>query len=1512
MSAFRNLLATLRSNAQSEREKGNYFERLVRVYLTHEPYYADLYGGKVWLWEDWRREWLRRGNADPETDHGIDLVAETADGELHAIQAKFYSDDATLTMGDFSTFIALSSQKHFARSLIFLTATKATSHLREALTGQKTPVTLISSFDLEASKIDWASYLPSNETVRLRNIKTPRDYQEKAINDALRGLQSADRGKLIMACGTGKTFTALRLAERQAGRGGAVLFLVPSLNLLSQTLTEWTQEAAIPLHSYAVCSDSEVGKKRASDDDFELLIHELQYPATTRPEMLSRAFASRHDGEHLSVIFSTYHSIDVLHRAQQNHGLPDFDLIVCDEAHRATGATFDGQDESAFVKVHDNAAIRGKKRIYMTATPRVYGEKARTKADEDGGVVLYSMDDEENFGKTLHTLTFSEAVHKGILCDYKVIVLTVSEDHISRSLQKLLADAANSINVNDAAKIVGCWRALSKMDSQDDLVVDPKPMRRAVAFAQVIELQKGARTRKISSKHIAAQFQAVVEEYRRELIAEEPESVDAISRLRCEAHHVDGGMGATEKNEKLAWLKSEPPEDTCRILSNVRCLSEVVDVPALDAVLFLTPKNSQVDVVQSVGRVMRRPPGGGKKLGYVILPVVIPSGVAPEEALNDNKTYRVVWEVLQALRSHDDRFEAMINRMRFDGQDKNRMEVIAVTDGLKRKTKPGSDDEKRRKKRDQARKTNMLGNDAPKPKPEPEPEQIAFEFGEIERAILAKVVQKCGSRLYWEQWASDIARIAATHITRLQTILDDPRNVAEQAAFDAFLAGLRADINESVTRGEAVEMLAQHLITRPVFEALFEGYNFIQMNPISRAMQGVLAVLERHHLEKEAETLTRMYESVQRRAQDTKTVAGKQRLVVELYDKFFRNAFPKMAKRLGIAYTPVEVVDFILHSINDALQSEFGQTLGSRNVHIIDPFAGTGTFITRLLQSGLIAPEELPWKYQNAIHANEIMLLAYYIAAINIEAVYHSIVGGEYQPFAGICLTDTFNLPTSEKDDLSTLGQENNSARLKRQRGLDIRVIMGNPPYSAGQKSANDNNQNLVYPYLDKRITETYSVSSKATSTKNLLDSYIRAIRWASDRIRDRGVIGFVSNAGWLDSNSADGLRKCLAEEFCSIHVFHLRGNQRTSGERSRQEGGKIFGGGSRAPIAIYLLVKNPQASEQGKILFHDIGDYLTREEKLARIDEFKSIAGIAAADGWMRIAPDAHHDWLRQRDSGFGEFIVLGDKKDKDKTTIFDTYSLGINSNRDAWVYNSSRKTVSTNMENSIAFYNEEMKRYEIACSGKQKKRRPKVMDIVNTDKTRIAWPSSLVEDAGRFKLGAYCQKALVVSMYRPFQKQWLYYDEMFNHRVGQMPRIFPNSVIKNRIITMTAKGAHSYSCLMSDSLVDLNSMNAGAQCFPEYIYEKNPENIEKYLDNFDDPGIISAQHSTAQHSTAQHSTAQHPLPLNPRKNLVICLSLSPKKGFSVLMTDTLPDLHLIGDAQCFPMFLYDTEERQ
>jgi len=1402
MTALSSLLDHYRQSSVSEREKGTYFEELMLCYLRNEATYRDLYSD-VWTYG----EWAALQGLD-KRDAGIDLVAKVdGTGEMHAIQCKLYAEDYRLQKSDIDSFFTASGKKPFTHRVIVSTTNHWSTHAEEALRDQQPPVSKIDLTDLENSQIDWAQYQPKASPV-LKVKKQLRPHQQQALDAVTTGFQTASRGKLIMACGTGKTFTSLKIAETLAGRGKRVLFLVPSLSLLSQSLTEWTQESAIPLHSFAVCSDSDVGKKRQKDDDIvQTFTHELRYPATTEPGRLATEMAKRHDAAHMSVVFSTYHSIDVIHQAQQVHGMANFDLIVCDEAHRTTGATFDDEDESNFVKVHDAAYIQATKRLYMTATPRIYGDTAKAKA-EQGSVALCSMDDEALYGPELHVITFSEAVRRGLLVDYKVIVLSVEESHVSRRIQSLLKDENNQLKVDDAAKIIGCWKALAKQGLAEELNGDSEAMKRAVAFCQVIEVSKGAKTHKVSSKNIASMFQAVVEAY------QATEADEAASTLACEAEHVDGSMNASQKEAKLAWLKADAAEDTCRILSNVRCLSEGVDVPALDAVLFLTPRNSQVDVVQSVGRVMRNAPG--KKRGYVVLPVVIPAGVEPHEALNDNKTYAVVWQVLQALRSHDDRFDAMVNKLDLIGRDTSKMEVVAITDKIQKKAeKP-----KGSKNKDAGKGGFSIGEPAPKRYGKEDQASLPFEIGEIEKAIYAKLVQKVGNRHHWEDWANDIAKIARTHIDRITAIVEDPANEKERAAFNTFAGELRDDLNGSISDGEVIEMLAQHLITKPVFDALFEDYSFAQHNPMSLAMQGVLDVLQEHRLDKEADTLQRFYDSVKMRAAGIDNAAGKQKIVVELYDKFFRNAFPKMTERLGIVYTPVEVVDFIIHSVAHILETEFGQTLGSKGVHIIDPFTGTGTFITRLLQSGLIAPEHLPHKYKHEIHANELVLLAYYIAAINIEAVYHGIVGGEYQPFEGICLTDTFQM--YEKEDLVDALLVDNSARRKRQKKLDIRVIIGNPPYSVGQRSENDNNDNVAYPGLDGRIRSTYAERSDAVLAKGLYDSYIRAIRWASDRVGASGVIGFVTNASFLDTATFDGLRRCLSDEFSSIYVFHLRGNQRTAGELSRREGGKVFGSGSRAPIAISLLVKNPVAKQNGQISFHDIGDYLSREDKLSRIESLGSIAAITAEDGWQTITPDVHGDWLKQRDDSFLEHMVLGDKKGNGPA-LFETFSLGVVTNRDAWCYNASKAGVTSNMTRMIAFYNAEADRLSHAHPGLDKKQREALLDdFINSDAAQIAWTRSLKQDLAKDKRIAFDPTCLVPGLYRPFTKQWLYFNRQLNEMVYQMPRIFPDVTAKNVVIGVSASDSRSaYSVFISDHVTSLHAVDmVGSQYFPLYLY--------------------------------------------------------------------------------------------
>lgn len=1388
MSDFRTLLKSFRDAAKSEREKGSYFERIAVDFIKNDPGMAQEYED-AWLFSEWAK-----ANGWDGRDTGIDAVAKLRDdGGYCAIQCKFYREGHRIAKADIDSFFTASGKNPFVRRLIIDTTDAPWSgNAEEALNGQQIETTRIGLDRLSESPIDWATYL-REEKIEVAPKKQLRPHQRDALDCVRDGLAEADRGKLIMACGTGKTFTGLKIAEAMVGAGRSVLFLVPSLSLMSQTIREWTIDSETPLASFAVCSDVQVGKRRKNNDDVaEVEAHDLDYPATTNASKLA-AKVAKAAPDRMTAVFATYQSLPVVAAAQAQHGMAEFDLIICDEAHRTTGASFPGQEDSNFIKVHDQSFLQGRKRVYMTATPRVFGDSVKGKAAE-ASVELCSMDDESMFGKTLFARGFGWAVENQLLTDYKVIVLAVDEAMVSSSMQNRLADGTSELKLDDATKIIGCYKALTKNGLSDDVAADPEPMQRALAFCKDIA----------SSKLIKDEFAAVIKDY---LASEEGQETEAgRAPLGCELQHVDGTYNAKERTRALEWLKEDTGGEVCRILTNARCLSEGVDVPALDAILFMHPRKSQIDVVQSVGRVMRR--AAGKRMGYIILPIGVPAGMTPEDALKDNERYRVVWDILNALRSHDERFDSTINKMGLGVDVSDQIEIIAITNKLP--TKPGAAKGKANIGHGSAGGDDE--SDEGKRRDSGSTQHELFVFDEFAKAIMAKIVKKCGKRDYWEDWATDIAKIAQTHITRITTtVAKEGSN--EREAFESFLAEIRDDLNDSISESDAIEMLAQHIITKPVFEALFDDHSFARNNPVSVAMQSVLDVLQEQNLEKEAEALQSFYESVRRRATGIDSAEAKQRIIVELYDKFFRKAFPRMTEKLGIVYTPVEIVDFIIRSVDEVLRSEFAQHLGSEGVHIIDPFTGTGTFITRLLQSGLIAPEDLQRKYRHEIHANEIVLLAYYIAAINIEAVYNSISAGNYEPFDGICLTDTFQL--YEKDDLVSALMEDNGSRRKRQKSLPIKVIIGNPPYSAYQDSTNDNNAKVSYPNLDVSIRNTYAERSTARNKNALYDSYIRAFRWATDRLGDgSGIVAFVSNAGWIDGNAADGLRACLADEFTSIYIFHLRGNQRTSGETSRREGGKVFGQGSRAPIAITFLVKDLTAPTGARIHFHDIGEYLSREEKLSRISRYGSLSGVADECGWEIISPNDRGDWLRQRGDEFERFISIGSKT-ADSVSVFISFCRGIETCRDSWCFNSSSLESVRNAQATVDFYNSEVQR-RIATPGA-----PKSIDFVDKNPRKISWTAGLLSDLERGKIAVISDADFTVASYRPFSKQRYFKNRQFVHRPGQFDAYFPQGS-DNKVISVTGVGASvGFSCLMTD-VAPARDGPSTIQCFPRYIYQE------------------------------------------------------------------------------------------
>ncbi|MBR0261003.1 MAG: DEAD/DEAH box helicase, partial [Selenomonadaceae bacterium] len=1017
------LLIKYRDENISERDKGAKFERLMKNFLMTNPVYRGKFSD-VWLWNEFPfRDELGT------VDLGIDIVCKAVDGEFWAVQCKFYAETSTIDKAAVDTFLATSSKtfdgdKKFSARLWISTSDNLTDNAEITLQNQSPPVARIGMEELRKAAVDWEKLDAGTfGKEAVKNFREPLQHQLNAINAAQNHFQNYNRGKLIMACGTGKTYTSLKIAETLAPNG-KILFLVPSISLLGQILYEWATFAEKPFNYICVCSDETVSKK--TDD--EILKVNLPLPATTNPDEISFRL-SAFSCQDMTVIFSTYQSLDKVAAAKI-----DFDLIICDEAHRTTGY---GKDATAFTQVHDQNFIRGKKRIYMTATPRLYTSEAKKKAAVND-LMLWSMDDAEIYGDEFFHLGFGDAVEKNLLSDYKVLILTVN---------KPLEVGDKKISTDDKEKVTGCINALQKKLTDIEILGDPAPMKTAVGFCSRIK----------DSENIAEEFKS--------------QGISAV--------HVDGKMSSKIRSDKLDWLKNTPDND-CRIITNARCLSEGVDVPSLDAILFLSSRRSQVDIVQAVGRVMRK--ADDKKYGYIIIPVVVPLDKSPEEALAKGE-FDIVWKILNALRAHDSRMDIFIEEIKLhsgNGGGKNPSDKIFVEN----------------------------------------PDQIALQtllhFDELKNLIYARMVERVGNRRYWEQWAKDIAQIAERHIQRIKDLISVEG--IHQREFGNFVYDLQKNLNPSVTPAEAVEMLAHHLISRPVFDALFENYSFVKSNPVSRSLEKILKVLETQDTAADSAQLEKFYQSVRERCKIASTAEDRQKIIIELYEKFFKTAAPMTVERLGIVYTPVEVVDFILRSVDAVLKKNFNRSLSDKNVHVLDPFTGTGTFITRLIQSGLIKKKDLLRKYFRELHANEIVLLAYYIAAVNIENAFFDRnkelgTGNEkeldtssrflysYVPFEGICFTDTFELYERGEIPLNLAGvMKENSERVNEQKNSRIEIIVGNPPYSVGQRSANDNNQNQTYSNLEDRIAATYAAKTDATNKNSLYDSYIKAVRWASDR----------------------------------------------------------------------------------------------------------------------------------------------------------------------------------------------------------------------------------------------------------------------------------------------------------------------------------------------------------------------------------------------------------------------------
>ena len=1299
-------------------ERGTRFEFLMKQYFENDSVYQSQFK-KVMTWKEYSVE------KDGDRDLGIDLVGIRSDGSQCAIQCKCYADDSILDKSDIDTFYA-EAAKYPEMTDYMLVFTGSHLGKNAQLQVEKTATVVLMQDNLRESQIDWNENRVRNAVVR----KTRRYYQKDAIGDVMKGFSEYDRGRLVMACGTGKTLVSLDVAEKAVNVGGLVLYVVPSLYLIPQTMREWADNKGVPHQYLVVCSDK-TADRDANGSIAEILIR----PSTNAAKLKSAIKGRRKDA--MCVVFATYNSLPIVKNAVKE----EFDIILFDEAHKTASSRI-----SYYTMGHYNKNINARKRLYMTATPRVFSE-----ATKKGNPDVRSMDDESIFGPEFHKLRFSDAVDMGILVPFKVALTEVSEQEVYEEMAQSGEDVP--IAINDLTKMHGAWKSITHPDGVDN---PPRLLQRVIVFHNSVNKSRifaGAKESKLAFEQLVNKAKNL------------GQSVDN----NVEVRHIDASTRTSKRGENLEWLRrSDMDENTCRVLTNARCLQEGVDVPSLDGVIFMDPKASKIDIIQSIGRVMRKPNDGKKQYGYVILPIPVPAGEDAFEVLDKSRGYKQIVNVLKAILAHDDRLMALLQSRLLLGDyhtgDPNLQSLEDVLEQL-----------------------------------------LGANTGRMQE-LVKSIVLDLRDEAYYARRGIEMGNAAKTIEEIIKTKALNDSKINEK--LDAFHEDLQKVVGTTLNKTDSIKALSQHVVLYKIFNMLFpEGFQ----NPISQAMEQVIPSL---NLKAELEKFAGFYKDVEKDIEVIDTPQAKQEFIKTIYDSFLRGADKKSATRLGVVYTPIEIVDFIIHSVNHVLKTEFDTSFADphSSIKVLEPFVGAGTFLARLLESGIIPHDRLYENYKKNIYANEIMLLAYYVASVNVESTYQSLMQGHrYVPFDGISLTDTFDQDPQYRTDPEYHGKQSKfgetfreaHTRVQSQKGAHLHVIIGNPPYSGGQKSANEDNRNVSHRELEQRIRDTYKKRAPKGNTRGLDNPYIKAFRWASDRIGASGIIGFVTPSNWVRGHSEAGLRVCLEEEFTDVWCFDLQGNANLQGEAWRKSGDKIFGGGSREPIGITILVKNPKKKDC-TIHYKKIDDYLKLDQKFEIIKNSNSIAGI---NNWKPISPNKYKDWVDQRgekDERFNEYMPIGSdevKKNKTNKALFSTYSRGLGTSRDDWVYNASKSELEENMKRHIDY-----------CNSQD-------LDYFIVDKTQAKKNDSMIIRMKQYKKKGYDVKfdesQIRKALYRPFIKQYLYCDYVFNHESTVIMPFFPSPAFRNPTITVPDKNQGAFSAHMTDCTPDLN-IHAPTQCFP------------------------------------------------------------------------------------------------
>ncbi len=1353
---FNTLFQELSQKDYSNDTKGFYFERYCKGFFKR--YYEDC---EIYLWHEWVTHHNIKKAHGTVQDIGIDIVIEHPDDGLYYVQAKFRSDrDKPLEKKDVDSFLTTSSieykANHRCTKLVIITTTYDVSKpLRTYLagTGQSCDIityNVLSKYNYDIETIDQTEEEKTNFTLHT--------YQEEAIENITKAFGSGvEKGKLIMACGTGKTFTSLKLIERLECR--YVLFLVPSLSLIEQVKREFTKNKEKNQSQLVICSDKDITSQNDIDtlqyNEIDLLLANIK--ATTDPKNIYDWYKKVANNKNINIIFCTYHSLHRVKETYDKHSnLPIFDLILCDEAHNTASKQASNIDKENFTLVLDNSKVRRKHTLFMTATPRIYKNSSIVKVKEKQNEVLYSMDKKEYYGEVLYEYNFADAIKDGMLCDIEFCYLGMDMPPEARKDIYEPIFIENIDNKEVQSFIFDFMRKDTYTDEHGEQVKKDK-LNKILCFTNTI-----ANSEKFC------------------------DTINANKELDIEIRHVDGTTPTPKRNSDLDWLGQDGGK-TVKMLTNARCLTEGVDVPDVNAVLFIEPKTSQIDIIQAIGRCIRKPKNSNKTKGYIIIPLIIPNHLNDYTMLLESAYYQII---------------NILNAMKDMGVDMQTL-LLSKVYNIKNDNDNSNDDSNSNGKNDD----DGNSNDNNKNNDQPNQVNLPFEFEKLYIKFLK--FKEVDTLVNFSLSLSHIIGLAQDFYEK-----NYDSNYAKETK-----TIIEASIHEELTEKGIKDIIIQHVLLIDILDILFEKSNITKNNPIAKVVDKAVDKIfgeDRETIQKEVlKEFDIIYLITKHKPEEKKHFLNK------LFESFYKEYYPKESKAHGVVYTPVEMAGFIAKGTDFLIQKYFQKQLIDKDIHIIDPFAGTGTLLTELLSYMFSKYKDnqdaITNLYTNNIHYNEINLLAYYMSNLFIENIYFQKTN-HYTPFNNGVFCDTleqigfvsnpYHKEIDEKEKKQTYINEGytktneNFERMEKQNENHLTIIIANPPYRAQQKISNEDNKQKDYPTIVKRVTDTYG------SSQSYQDAYVKSLRWMSDRItKEKSIIAIIIPTSFLKTPSFQGMRQYLMKEFNAIYIIDGSGEKR-----------KSFFKDSRQQTCIVFLIKlNNKLDETDiKIYYKHLLGQVESKDKLQYVNTYN----IDTVDFVQQEHNYAHGHLLTQDKTDFYDNIFIlpklktRDKNNQPEYAIFENSRQSVVTARDYWVYDFDKSVLENKIKHFIEIYNDSIHK--------------------NNQDERLTWNEDLTKYFKNKKICSYGLHKILQTIYYPFTNRYLYYDydAIVVDRPIKYREVFGQKFDQNNIILYSGflqKGI----CLAINKIPGI--WFSHSYITPLYLYDKN----DKRKDNITDDAL-------------------------------------------------------------------------